>query len=211
MAKKYYAVRKGRRTGIFTTWEQCRAQVHGFPGAEYKSFPTMEGAQNFMKLGTEGEEALPFDDGPVSDGPVCDESALIAYVDGSYDQSTRRFSYGMVILENGKEKTFHKSFSDPSLAGMRNVAGEIMGARAAMEYAIENHKKKLVIYHDYEGIAKWPLGLWKTNKEGTAAYKAYYDEARKKVSIRFEKVTGHSGDKYNDYADRLAKQALGLA
>ena len=72
-----------------------------------------------------------------------------------------------------EEKTFNKSFSDPSLAGMRNVAGEIMGARAAMEYAIANNKKRLVIYHDYEGIAKWPLGIWKTNKEGTIAYKAY--------------------------------------
>ena len=133
------------------------------------------------------------------------------YVDGSYDQSTKRFSYGMVILENGEEKTFNKSFSDPSLAGMRNVAGEIMGARAAMEYAIANNKKRLVIYHDYEGIAKWPLGIWKTNKEGTIAYKAYYDEAKEKVSVRFQKVTGHSGDKYNDYADKLAKQALGLA
>ena len=43
MPKKFYAVRKGRKTGIFTTWDECRAQVHGFPCAEYKSFPTMEG------------------------------------------------------------------------------------------------------------------------------------------------------------------------
>ena len=142
---------------------------------------------------------------------ISNEPELVAYVDGSYDQSTKRFSYGMVILENGEEKTFNKSFYDPSLAGMRNVAGEIMGARAAMEYAIANNKKRLVIYHDYEGIAKWPLGIWKTNKEGTIAYKAYYDEAKTKVSVRFQKVTGHSGDKYNDYADKLAKQALGLA
>ena len=117
----------------------------------------------------------------------------------------------MVILENGEEKTFNKSFSDPSLAGMRNVAGEIMGARAAMEYAIANNNKRLVIYHDYEGIAKWPLGIWKTNKEGTIAYKAYYDEAKEKVSVRFQKGTGHSGDKYNDFADKRAKQALGIA
>ena len=217
MPKKFYAVRKGRKTGIFTTWDECRAQVHGFPCAEYKSFPTMEGAKGFMELGLEGENQLPFEDekekksSSESFPKVTAEPELVAYVDGSFDQSTKRFSYGMVILENGEEKTFNKSFSDPSLAGMRNVAGEIMGARAAMEYAIANNKKRLVIYHDYEGIAKWPLGIWKTNKEGTIAYKAYYDEAKTKVSIRFQKVTGHSGDKYNDYADKLAKQALGLA
>lgn len=225
MTKKFYAVRKGRKTGIFTTWDECRAQVHGFPCAEYKSFPTMEGAKGFMELGMEGENELPFDEDPKQPSnntnssiatkqitqTISNEPELVAYVDGSYDQSTKRFSYGMVILENGEEKTFNKSFSDPSLAGMRNVAGEIMGAKAAMEYAIANNKKRLVIYHDYEGIAKWPLGIWKTNKEGTIAYKAYYDEAKTKVSIRFQKVTGHSGDKYNDYADKLAKQALGLA
>ena len=178
-----------------------------------------------MELGMEGENKLPFDEDPKQPSNntnssiatnqitqnISNETELVAYVDGSYDQSTKRFSYGMVILENGEEKTFNKSFSDPSLAGMRNVAGEIMGARAAMEYAIANNKKRLVIYHDYEGIAKWPLGIWKTNKEGTIAYKAYYDEAKTKVSVRFQKVTGHSGDKYNDYADKLAKQALGLA
>ena len=64
MAKKFYAVRKGRKTGIFTTWDECRAQVHGFPCAEYKSFPTMEGAKGFMELGMEGENLLPFDENP---------------------------------------------------------------------------------------------------------------------------------------------------
>ncbi len=218
MPKKFYAVRKGRKTGIFTTWDECKSQVHGFPCAEYKSFLTLEDAKAFMQLGMEGENQLPFEDekdekksSSESLPKTTAEPELVAYVDGSFDQSTKQFSYGMVILENGEEKTFYKKFSDPSLASMRNVAGEIMGARAAMEYAIANNKKRLVIYHDYEGIAKWPLGLWKANKEGTIAYKAYYDEAKTKVSIRFQKVTGHSGDKYNDYADQLAKQALGLA
>ena len=64
MPKKFYAVRKGRKTGIFTTWDECRAQVHGFPCAEYKSFLTMEGAKGFMELGMEGENKLPFDEDP---------------------------------------------------------------------------------------------------------------------------------------------------
>ena len=36
----------------------------------------------------------------------------------------------------------------------RVTTGEIKGAEAAMRYAIENNKKSLTIYHDYEGIAK---------------------------------------------------------
>ena len=38
--KKFYAVRNGRKTGIFLTWEECEQQVKGFKDAEYKSFST---------------------------------------------------------------------------------------------------------------------------------------------------------------------------
>ena len=38
MAKKYYAVRSGRKTGVFLSWAECEEQVKGFSGAEYKSF-----------------------------------------------------------------------------------------------------------------------------------------------------------------------------
>ena len=38
MAKlRYYAVRNGRKTGIFKHWEECKDQVVGFKDAEYKS------------------------------------------------------------------------------------------------------------------------------------------------------------------------------
>ena len=93
---------------------------------------------------------------------------------------------------------------------MRNVAGEIYGSLASMEYAIEHNISHLTIYYDYMGIEKWCTGEWKTNKAGTLAYKKYYDRARKKVNITFQKVKGHSGDKYNDLADQLAKEACGI-
>ena len=43
--KKFYVVWKGRKTGVFTTWEECSAQVTGFTGAEYKSFENREAAE----------------------------------------------------------------------------------------------------------------------------------------------------------------------
>ncbi|MCX6034101.1 MAG: RNase H1/viroplasmin domain-containing protein, partial [Chloroflexi bacterium] len=33
---KYYVVWKGRKTGVFSSWEACAAQVQGFTGAQYK-------------------------------------------------------------------------------------------------------------------------------------------------------------------------------
>ncbi|MFO3797194.1 MAG: viroplasmin family protein, partial [Anaerolineales bacterium] len=37
---KYYVVWKGRQTGVFDSWEACQAQVKGFPGAQFKAFPS---------------------------------------------------------------------------------------------------------------------------------------------------------------------------
>jgi ribonuclease HI len=45
MAKKLYVVWKGRKTGIFKSWDECAAQVNGFPGAEYKAFSTWSEAE----------------------------------------------------------------------------------------------------------------------------------------------------------------------
>lgn len=197
MAAKFYAVRKGLVTGIFRTWEECKASVDGYSGAEYKSFPSLEQAREYLGL-TNDERIL------------IDGDYVPVYVDGSYNCVTEEFSYGMVVLLDDREETFCQKFDDRELASMRNVAGEIKGAEAAMRYALERGIKRIAIYHDYEGIAKWCTGEWKTNKEGTKAYRAFYEEASRKITVKFVKVTGHSGDRYNDMADRLAREALGL-
>lgn len=48
LAQKFYAVRVGRHPGIYRTWPETQKQVSGFPGAQYKSFPTTDAAQAFM-------------------------------------------------------------------------------------------------------------------------------------------------------------------
>lgn len=140
-----------------------------------------------------------------------EDDSVHIYVDGSYDKETEEYAYGMVVLkEDGTTEEYSDKFSDPELKSMWNVAGEIMGACAAMQYALDFEIPAITIFHDYEGISKWPLGEWKTKKEGTRAYVDFYNKAKASVDIRFKKVTGHSGDKYNDMADKLARKALGL-
>ncbi len=212
MAGKFYAVKVGKTPGIYNSWDDCKAQTDGFSGAVYKSFKTAVEAAEFMGWGQSSGSKDSIKE-TSSDVKIIDtENALenVAYVDGSYNVATGEFSYGVVMFHNGQEHTFSKSFADSELATMRNVAGEIKGAEAAMEYAYQNGMKSLTIYHDYEGIAKWPLRDWAANKEGTKAYQDFYDNIKKYVDIKFVKVKGHSGDKYNDLADKLAKEALGI-
>jgi ribonuclease HI len=43
--QKYYVVWKGRQTGVFTSWEECSAQVNGFQDAQFKSFDSKDLAE----------------------------------------------------------------------------------------------------------------------------------------------------------------------
>ena len=47
--KKYYTVWKGHHTGVFETWDDCKAQIKDFQGAQYKSFETFELAKKALK------------------------------------------------------------------------------------------------------------------------------------------------------------------
>ena len=218
--KKFYAVRQGRKTGMFLTWEECKKQVMGYPGAIYKSFGTEAEAKEYLGIGSDdknekntGENKSAVKN-PETSGDIRAETANLdaveIYVDGSYHVGTKEFSYGMVVLIDGKEEKFSQKMTDPELAQMRNVAGEIKGSEAAMQYALDHRIPSIIIYHDYQGIASWCNGDWKANKPGTIAYRDFYQKAKEKVHIEFRKVKGHSNDKYNDMVDELAKEALGI-
>jgi len=200
--KKVYAVRKGHKTGIFKTWHECQAHTAGFSGAEFKSFKTMAEAEAYMGGGQE----------LILDVPEAD--VVRAYVDGSYDHSIKMYAGGAIILYDDQEVEISESNNIEEMASMRNVAGELLGAVRAIEWFEEHHKeigaKKLVIYHDYEGIAKWATGAWKAKKKGTQEYVEIFKQYNEHFPIEFVKVAAHTGDKYNEIADQLAKKALGL-
>lgn len=198
MAKKVYAVKKGKVTGIFNTWDECKKNVHGFPGAQYKSFPTLKEAEEYLGGGSRDET----DD---IDSP----ESCIAYVDGSFDVTQSAYSYGCILLYQGERKEMSKAFFNTEDVSMRNVAGEIEGAMAAMAYCEEHNIGTLHLYYDYQGIESWAIGEWKRNKPGTIRYKAFYDSLQN-VKVVFHKVKGHSGVELNEAVDRLAKAALGI-
>ncbi len=131
-------------------------------------------------------------------------------MDGSYNKETGEYACGVLLIRDGLTETYSKSFHDPELATMHNVAGEIEGARLLMELCVQKGIGHVDLYYDYAGIECWCTGAWKTNKEGTRAYRAYYESLKGILNVSFHKVTGHSGDKYNDIADLLAKRPLGL-
>ena len=135
--------------------------------------------------------------------------SLTAYVDGSFRQGYSVYGYGVVIVTGGDIlETFSGFGSRPEYVSMRNVAGEVLGAVKAMEYAMAKGASELILHFDYQGIESWATGTWKRNNDLTRGYHQYVRDAGKHLKIRFRKVKGHSGDRFNDLADELAKAAV---
>lgn len=223
-AKKFYAVKNGYQTGIFKNWDDCKKQVTGYKGAEYKSFTSLEEAKYYLNSTVEQSTTInnPLEDKIIED---LNNGYIVAFTDGSYDVTNKKYSYGIVFIDsiiNGKANMkFYNGIGPQNnmYAESRNVAGEVLAATVAMTKAdvlflkeialYGKSSKKLKIYHDYEGVAKWITGAWKAktkvSQEYVQAYKAIADDG---LEVVFEHVKGHSNNPYNEKADELAKAAL---
>lgn len=197
---KFYAVKKGRNPGVYSSWDDCKVQVDGYSGAIYKSFKTEEEAIAFVG----------------SDAPATQKhtstthTGVTVYTDGSYDIKTNRYSWAYVIIKDN-QLVFEDAGvgTHPDAASMRNVAGELAAAMRGIKTASElYHGESIELLHDYIGVASWVDRSWKAKNEMTKAYVDYMD--RYKGNLSFQHVRGHSGCYWNEYVDRKARDALGI-
>lgn len=206
---KVYAVRVGKVPGIYDSWEKCKEMVDGYPKAVYKRFDSsdVEGINAFMGGDYADTVFIEKDDEVVAAA----NGVWIAYTDGSYNPDTHACGAGLVLFADGKKEAFNLLNEDKEAESMRNVTGEILAACMAIDMAVHHKAKKLIIRHDYTGIAEWANQHWRAKNKYTQAYQSKVLVARKFIDIEFEHVPAHTGVKYNEEADKLAKQACGMA
>lgn len=135
-----------------------------------------------------------------------------AWVDGSFNPKTGIFGGGGVLFDQfGNRYMIFGSGRDPELAKMRNVAGEILGAELIAEVALKLGMETLKIYHDYDGIAHWVTGKWRTHKKETEKYKKNMLRIISQgLKITFKHVKAHTGVEFNELADQMAKLVVGI-
>lgn len=233
MAKvKYYGVKKGLVPGVYTSWDECKAQVDGFSGAEYKSFKTEAEANDYVNVEKENSEkensdnvsdlvdmgicytAVPKSESKETAKPVVSKDADLdkpyAFVDGSFNPDTGVYGYGGYLFDGTTKYPLQGCGSNPEMASMRNVAGEIEGSMAAVRKAEELGIREMTMFYDYQGIEQWATGQWKTNKDSTKAYAEFMKPENRSVGLSFVHTKGHTGIEGNEIADVMAKNSVGI-
>lgn len=223
--EKFYAIRKGRQTGIFYHWAECLTHVSGFKNAQYASFKTLKDAEHYLENGPSEnaeaaqtrEEVLALTSHLSKDPDQC-----VVYVDGSNNPTDKDgntpikgksfYSYGLVHVKNDEIVHEENGASQHEHASdMQNVAGELLGAMKAVLYAKNVVKTQhLVLFFDYAGIELWVTKAWSSKNPMVLKYIEFMQAALQTMHIEFIKVDGHSKILYNDRADDLARLALGL-
>ena len=129
--KKYYAVKNGRKTGIFETWAECKEQVHGFKGCKFKSFPSYEEAEEYLfgesSSNSTTDEQIQFDDiknvKTENKEPVLKNVAI--YVVGKPETKYDPSMYITVLECDNKYKLIERSFIENASPTQLTIEGII--------------------------------------------------------------------------------------
>lgn len=220
---KFYAVAKGRTTGIFTSWPEAERQVKGFAGARYKSFKTRQEAIAFLdnpvyrfgkKPGRPGKRASKPGMMSSSSAPEsCPEHTIIVHTDGGAIGNPGPGGYG-VVIQNGEQLSggFNRT---------TNNRMELMAVIKAME-ALAGEKKPILLHSDsryvINGITKgwakgWKKRGWKKSNGEPAMNPDLWArllDLLPGLDINFKWVKGHAGNPLNETCDQLANSTARL-
>ena len=185
--QKFYAIKTPEESKIVMTWAECEKLTHGIKGVLFKSFGSR----------AEAEAWISGMDAPVKDG-------IRVFVDGSYSPDFPNSGWAFVVTENDQELARGSGLTAFE-AESRNIDGEVMASYQAMRW-LDSHDKCGVICHDYEGIARWAKGEWQAKSNIAKRYVAAAQPYLHRV--QFEKVAAHTGVKWNELVDKLAKEAI---
>ncbi|CAG8818971.1 19360_t:CDS:2, partial [Racocetra persica] len=192
----YYAVRKGRKPGIYLTWDECKAQVNKFRNAMYKKFPTRIEAQKFI----EGKREV---------------SVILNDNGSSFNNGTTKAQAGIGVFWKDNDPN---NLSERLLGSEQtNNRAEIYTVIRALE-ACKNKTKPLEIMTDSkyviniieDWVEKWEKNGYMSYKNTPVKNQDLIKRLKKLIdnrigTVQLVHVRGHWGNYGNEQADKLAK------
>ena len=123
------------------------------------------------------------------------------YTDGAYAPSRNKGGWAFVVIKDNK-KIYSSFFGEEETTNNRM---EIQAVIEAIIWAKENKLTKIEIFTDSMYVICTMSKNWKRNKNHDLW--KILDELVLNMTISWNHVKGHEGDKYNELCDALAVEA----
>ncbi len=212
MSKKYYAVAKGIKPGIYSTWEEAKAQAEGYKNPLYKGFSSKKEAEEWLKNPSFSKTPANNKKDEYADADN-DTEVITIYTDGCSLGNPGPGGFGIVFIYPDKIEELSAGFSMTT-----NNRMELMGVIEALKnLKIKDKKIRLWTDSSYvvNGITKgwakkWQKNNWIKSDKSPALNKDLWEELLslvERLDIEFNWIKGHAGNKYNERCDRLAVEA----
>ncbi len=206
-AKKYYAVRRGKKPGIYRQWfgpDGAQVQVAGFPGAVYKGFGSRQEAERFMRPAS-GEQEKP--------APL-EKNVIHVFTDGGALGNPGPGGFGAVILmPDAPPRELRGGFQWTT-----NNRMELMGCIAALE--VLTGRDAIILHSDsrylVDAVSKgwarnWRRKEWRKSNGAPALnidLWARLLDLLDERNVIFNWVKGHAGNAWNERCDQLVHEAI---
>ncbi|MHA8137533.1 ribonuclease H family protein [Lactobacillaceae bacterium Scapto_B20] len=221
MPNKYYAVRRGRKPGIYNSWPECQEQVTGFNGARFKGFTDLDEAKAFVDgqdLSTTSQSTAK----PMKD-------AIVVYTDGGsrnhgnqkgkHVKTTDKASWAyLIITADGKRS----SDSDGELGATNNrmeIMALIKALQSLLDQNLQSEPVQVISDSKYvlDSITKhwlsgWQRRGWQTSTgqpvKNEQLWRQVAELLKQFPNIQYQWTKGHADDPGNQFVDDTLNQTM---
>ncbi|TKB56537.1 ribonuclease H1 domain-containing protein [Ferrimonas aestuarii] len=226
MASKFYVVWAGRKPGIYTSWNECKAQVDGFAGARYKSFKTQAEADAAFggKSVTAAAKPSPKrSNNGVKTYSAAEVDALQAqtkiFTDGGCEPNPGEAGSGVAIYRDGQLSELWFGLYNPM--GTNNTAelNALIQALLIAKAELANGRSAAIFCdskYSIQCVTQWAIGWQKKGwtksggeiKNLELIQQAFELHQQLKDKLQVLHVNGHVGVEGNELADRMSIWAM---
>ena len=172
---KVYAVKKGTRTGLFHTWDECKEATKGYSGAEYKGFPDERSALLWLMGETPKKVKATSEIKALKSKDECN-----VFVSGIYEATNKLCGLAVIVEDITHKETYLTSVVDSYCEKSKNIAANVLSAYVGLQIAIELGYKNVNLYSSYDGIGHWANKDWAVNSNPVVSHCVrYIDELNK--------------------------------
>jgi len=225
--KKFYAVRVGRKPGVYLTWDDCKKQTDGYGGAQYKSFPTRAEAEAFIAGKASPAKPKRSTTSTASPTVTTGKVDITVYTDGG-NRNTGNVQGGQVKATDKSAWAYQIEFGTQTLTGTSGEWGatnnrmEVMALIQALDRLtqLDQTEAKILVVTDSKYVlnpiqqhwlAGWKKRGWRRSSGelvNAELWKVVDAQLQNFPHLDFKWVKGHANTSGNNLVDGLLNQTM---